>query len=37
MAARTRRRRSAWSLSPFEAMLLMLAIAALVGAFLSIL
>ncbi|MBB4796325.1 hypothetical protein HNP32_000039 [Brevundimonas bullata] len=35
MAARTRRRRSAWSLSPFEAMLLMLAIAALVGAFLT--
>lgn len=37
MAARTRRRRSAWSLSPFEALLLMLAVAAFVGAFLSIL
>jgi hypothetical protein len=36
MAARTRRRRSAWSLSPFEALLLMLAIAAFVGAGLSV-
>jgi hypothetical protein len=36
MAARTRRRRSAWTLSPFEALLLMAAIAAFVGAFLTI-
>jgi len=36
MAARIRRRRSAWSLSPFEALLLTLAIAALIGAFLTI-
>jgi len=36
MAARIRRRRSAWSLSPFEALLLILALAALLGAFLSI-
>ncbi len=36
MDARSRRRRSAWTLSGFEALLLMLAVAALVGAFLSI-
>jgi len=36
MAARIRRRRSVWALSPFEFLLLILALAALLGAFLSI-
>ncbi len=36
MVAKVRRRRSAWSLSPFEGLLLTLAIAALIGAFLTI-
>ncbi len=36
MAARIRRRRSVWALSAFELLLLILALAALLGAFLSI-
>jgi hypothetical protein len=35
MDSRTRRRRSAWTLSPFEGLLLILAAAAFVAAWLS--